>query len=107
MDGTPRACDRTSSLSSGRKALVVMAGLAALAALVGGAVFIVYSLGFSGRTADLRTFIYETAIQMFIEKPIVGYGVFTFGAGLARLTRRRPLPRTATRTICRCILARN
>lgn len=79
-------------LSSGRKALVVMAGLAALAALVGGAVFIVYSLGFSGRTADLRTFIYETAIQMFIEKPIVGYGVFTFGAGLARLN---PTPPTA------------
>ncbi len=85
-----RAKSAYQQLSGGRKALLTIAGLAGVAALVAGAVFIVYSLSFAGRTADLRTFIYETALQMFAEKPAFGHGVFTFGGGLARLNPTPP-----------------
>jgi O-antigen ligase len=43
------------------------------------------SLSAAGRTADLRTYIYDAAITMFTEKPVTGYGLFTFGRGLMRL----------------------
>jgi len=87
-----RAKSAYQQLSGGRKALVIAAGLTVFIALMSGAIFIVYSLSFAGRSADLRTFIYETAIQMFAEKPAFGHGIFTFGGGLARLN---PTPPTA------------
>lgn len=43
------------------------------------------SLNEVGRTTDLRTYIYDTAITMFREKPLTGHGLFTFGRGLVRL----------------------
>ncbi|MBL8132661.1 MAG: O-antigen ligase family protein, partial [Anaerolineae bacterium] len=39
----------------------------------------------SGRTLDLRTWIYETALTVFREQPLTGSGLFTFGGELARL----------------------
>ncbi len=87
-----RAWNDFQHLSFGRKALAAAAVVISLCALAGMLGFIVYSLTFAGRTADLRTFIYETALQMFMEKPIAGHGVFTFGGGLARLN---PTPPTA------------
>jgi hypothetical protein len=58
--------------------------------LIAGTIFFVGSFSVSGRTLDLRTFIYETALTMFAEKPITGYGLFTFGGGLARLNSTPP-----------------
>lgn len=43
------------------------------------------SLNAAGRTSDLRTYLYDTALTMFSEKPLTGHGLFTFGRGLVRL----------------------
>jgi tetratricopeptide (TPR) repeat protein len=43
-----------------------------------------------GRTAGLRTGIYGAAVTLFTEKPLVGYGLFTFGRGLARMQSMPP-----------------
>src|SRR5690606_22991849 len=59
-------------------------------ALIGGTIFLVDSLNFSGRTLYLRTFIYDSALALFAEKPLTGHGLFTFGAGLARLNSTPP-----------------
>ncbi len=58
--------------------------------LVGGlaAVALLSVLGISlarGWALEGRTEIYTAAIQMFQEKPISGYGLFTYGRGLLRL----------------------
>jgi putative inorganic carbon (hco3(-)) transporter len=74
---------------------------AARAALTGAVILIVIigtvlaftairSLNTPGRTADLRTYIYDAAIQMFKEKPLTGYGLFTFGRNLMRLASTPP-----------------
>lgn len=49
-----------------------------------------YSLRGNTRSAGLRTNIYGSAITLFSERPIVGYGIFTFGRGLARLQSLPP-----------------
>jgi O-antigen ligase len=58
----------------------IMGGLGGLAVI--GAVAVSLTRGWD--TAG-RTPIYEAAIQMFREKPVTGYGLFTFGRGLLRL----------------------
>lgn len=71
--------------------LGVLAGAAtALTALIGAAIFFLGSFSVGGRTLDLRTFIYDTALTMFAEKPLAGHGLFTFGGGLARLNSTPP-----------------
>ncbi|MCC6805184.1 MAG: O-antigen ligase family protein, partial [Anaerolineae bacterium] len=57
---------------------------------IAGGVFLVQSFGVSGRQLDLRTWIYETGLQLFSERPLTGHGLFTFGAGLARLNSLPP-----------------
>ncbi len=66
-----------------------LAGCGVLALLVGLYV-IVESLGISGRSIDVRMWIYETAIQTFREQPLTGSGLFSFGADLARLNSLPP-----------------
>ena len=68
---------------SGGGLLVFVAGVAMLVVLL-------RSLSAAGRTADLRTYIYDAAITMFTEKPVTGYGLFTFGRGLMRLASTPP-----------------
>ncbi len=63
----------------------------ALVAAAGGAVVLLNSLSIGGRGLDLRTWLYETALQMFAQRPLTGHGLFTFGAGLSRLNSLPPL----------------
>jgi putative inorganic carbon (hco3(-)) transporter len=65
----------------------IILAAAALSGVVAIAVLMIFvsSLNAGGRTADLRTYIYDTAITMFTEKPLTGHGLFTFGRGLTRL----------------------
>ena len=69
---------------------VALIALALLAA-TGGAVVLINSLSIGGRGLDLRTWLYETAMQMFAQRPLTGNGLFTFGAGLSRLNSLPPL----------------
>lgn len=73
-----------------RVALLSAAGLALVALVIGAALFI-HTFTIGGRTLDLRTFLYDTALTMFAEKPLTGNGLFTFGAGLARLNSVPPV----------------
>ena len=61
------------------------------AALVVALALVAESFGIAGRTLELRTWIYDTAIQLFDERPLTGHGLFTFGAGLSRLNSLPPL----------------
>jgi O-antigen ligase len=72
-----------------RLGLLAAAGVV-LVALVVGAILFVETFTIGGRTLDLRTFLYDTALAMFAEKPLTGHGLFTFGAGLARLNSVPP-----------------
>lgn len=69
-----------------RASLILIAALA----LIGGVLFLVQSFGTTGRTLDLRVWIYNTGLQLFAERPLTGHGLFTFGAGLARLNSMPP-----------------
>lgn len=53
-------------------------------------VVLLRSLDDPGRTADLRTYLYNTALQMFAEQPLLGDGLFSFGANVARLNSSPP-----------------
>lgn len=60
----------------------VVLGVAAIAA---GVLLLVSITGSTGRQLDLRTYLYDTALQMFREKPLTGHGLFTYGSGVLRL----------------------
>ncbi len=70
-----------------KTALIALALLAA----AGGAVVLLNSLGIGGRGLDLRTWLYQTALELFAQRPLTGHGLFTFGAGLSRLNSLPPL----------------
>lgn len=59
--------------------------------LIGGGAFLAQSFSLAGRQLDLRTWIYDTALELFAERPLTGHGLFTFGAGLARLNSMPPV----------------
>ncbi|MBW4436405.1 MAG: O-antigen ligase family protein [Pleurocapsa minor GSE-CHR-MK-17-07R] len=76
---------------SGRGRGIVVAVVAAgIVGLVAGAIAFTGTFSLGGRSLDLRTFIYESAITQFAERPLTGHGLFTFGAGLARLNPTPP-----------------
>ncbi len=70
-----------------KAALIALALLAA----TGGAVVLLDSLSIGGRGLDLRTWLYQTALELFAQRPLTGHGLFTFGAGLSRLNSLPPL----------------
>ena len=65
--------------------------LIALAGVLAGVYVIIQTFGIGGRGLDVRTWIYETALRLFAEKPLTGTGLFTFGAGLSKLNSLPPL----------------
>ena len=69
---------------------VALVALALLAA-TGGAVVLIDSLSIGGRGLNLRTWLYQTALELFAQRPLTGHGLFTFGAGLSRLNSLPPL----------------
>lgn len=79
-----------------RSALLLRAGGAALAlglaaAVIVFGVFFARSFTQTGRSVELRTYIYDAAITAFVERSITGYGQFTFGQALARGSSQPPL----------------
>jgi tetratricopeptide (TPR) repeat protein len=42
------------------------------------------------RSTDLRSEIYKAAIELFVEKPLTGQGLYTFGRGMVRLPDVQP-----------------
>ena len=53
-----------------------------IALLAAGGYVIVQSLGIGGRGLDLRTWIYNTAIELFAEHPLTGHGLVHLWRGL-------------------------
>lgn len=69
---------------------VIAAALVLAAGALIAAAILFQSFSQAGRTIDLRTWLYDTALTLFAERPLAGHGVFTFGAGLARLNSTPP-----------------
>lgn len=68
-----------------KRAAMGLVAIAVVVILVGGGFIIARSyLSPGGRSSEARVWIYNTALRMFSEKPISGFGLFTFGTGLAR-----------------------
>jgi len=63
-----------------------------IAAAVFGTGWIINSLSVSGRDLSLRTYLWDSAINQFLEKPLTGQGLFTFGYDLG---------------LCQCMPPRN
>ena len=76
------------SLPRQRKIVVVVV-LVVVAVL--GSFVMIKSFEVGGRGLEYRTWIYETALKLFNERPLTGHGLFTFGAGLSRLNSIPPL----------------
>jgi O-antigen ligase len=47
---------------------------------------LIYSLTLPGRGAGLRTYLWDAALALFAESPLLGKGLFTFGQHLPRFT---------------------
>jgi O-antigen ligase len=73
-----------------RAAVAGAATVILLAGMMAG-VILMNSFNETGRSAELRTYIWETALTLFREKPITGHGLFTFGKGLERLNSSPPV----------------
>lgn len=81
---------RWSTLAGRWRAMIIGSGIGfVLLSLVMG-IFLIRSLNAPGRSADLRTFIYEGALQTFAAQPLTGSGLFTFGLEL--MTRESSPP---------------
>jgi putative inorganic carbon (HCO3(-)) transporter len=70
-------------------ALAGLGAAAVIGALVGGVILVSISLT-GTRAADQRGTMYQAAITLFTEKPLTGYGLFTYGRGLVRLDSMPP-----------------
>lgn len=68
-----------------RRTALIAGGLALIVLLIGVGTPFLETFNRSGRTLDLRTWIYETALTVFRRQPLTGSGLFTFGGELARL----------------------
>lgn len=59
-------------------------GIATLLIVVVVTVLFLQSFGVSGRGTDRRTLLWEFAIEMFLEQPVTGQGLFSYGYHLPR-----------------------
>ncbi|MCU0500097.1 MAG: O-antigen ligase family protein [Anaerolineae bacterium] len=77
------------------RALVIQIGIA-ISAIGGGiaagtiGMLLWRSLSAPGRSADLRTYLWEGAWQLFIQRPITGHGLYRYGWELDRLESMPP-----------------
>lgn len=72
-----------------RRQIVATAIIAGLSVIAGLVVFLVISTN-DGRTLDWRTRVWEPALHIFAERPLTGYGLFTFGAHWPRFASIPP-----------------
>jgi putative inorganic carbon (HCO3(-)) transporter len=78
------------TLAAQRRATTLFIGAGiAVGTLLAGTVF-VRSFSEPGRGTIWRTGIYDAAARLFLEKPLFGHGLFTFGRGLARMQSMPP-----------------
>lgn len=82
---------RAASLGMAGRLAAGLSVIAIIAVLAFGLVYVAQSLSQQGRTLDLRTFLYEDALQLFSQRPLTGYGLFTFGRELATLESMPPV----------------
>lgn len=65
-----------------QKALLLMAGGLFIAGALVAGVLLARSFTLEGRSTALRTELYTVASALFLEKPLTGHGLYTFGRGL-------------------------
>lgn len=70
--------------------LLVIVFIIFLVAIVAMGLSILDSLNEGGRSLSLRTYLWNSALTMFQEKPIFGQGLFTYGYHLARFESTPP-----------------
>jgi len=78
-------------LSRGMQAFAVIIALIAIVGVSGAGVFFVRSLSDQTRSADLRTYLWVAAGNAFQEKPLTGWGLFTYGRQLDRFSSIPPM----------------
>lgn len=66
------------------KAASIAGTIVAAAAVLGVGVILIRSLSLGGRTIGLRTYIYEDALKILLEKPLAGEGLYAFSRGFIR-----------------------
>jgi O-antigen ligase len=69
---------------------VVCGSVLLLLALVGVGVVLFKSLSAPGRSPVFRTELYGAALELFVQEPLTGHGLFTFGRELVRLPGASP-----------------
>jgi putative inorganic carbon (HCO3(-)) transporter len=79
--------------------LLVVSALIGLLIILWVVVIFVGSFSNPVRSADSRTEIYQAALQLFLEKPITGQGLFTFGKEMVRLPEVHPVPHSHAHNI--------
>ncbi len=72
------------------RALLVVGGAVGLIGAAGAGLFLVRSLSDQGRSAELRTYLWVAAWDAFKEKPLTGWGLFTYGRQLDRFSSIPP-----------------
>lgn len=65
----------------------IIIGIVALAVA---AIAFLATFTIGGRTVDYRTRLWEPAIHLFAEKPLTGYGLYSYGTGLLRFWSSPP-----------------
>lgn len=83
-----RALWRAASATT--RTVVVALGTVAAAAAVGFAWLIIQTLSVTGRSADLRTYLWDAALRMMEGSPLTGQGLFTFGHEIAQYSSIPP-----------------
>ena len=78
-------------LSRGMQAFAVIIALTMIVGVSGAGVFFVRSLSDQTRSADLRTYLWVAAGNAFQEKPLTGWGLFTYGRQLDRFSSIPPM----------------
>lgn len=78
-------------LSRGMQGLIAIFALMAFLGVVVAGLFFVRSLSDQTRSADLRTYLWVAAGQAFQEKPLTGWGLFTYGRQLDRFSSIPPM----------------
>lgn len=76
--------------SATSRAIVVALGTVAAIAAGGFAWLIIQTLSVTGRSADLRTYLWDAALRMMESSPLTGQGLFTFGHEIARYSSIPP-----------------
>lgn len=73
---------RWSTLDARWRGAIISAGGGVILVALALAAFLIQSLNAPGRSADLRTFLYDAALKTFAAQTVTGSGLFTFGLEL-------------------------